>query len=87
MEEIVKLSVILEVGGLLMTMTGALIEASGAVVKRQEARQMAHTADDHNPKLEKAVINQSNQARRGFVLIAIGSLTHILGILAAALGA
>ena len=67
------------VGGLLLTLVGAIVAAWNVMIAPQDATIVAGTYRDFNPLLYKSLLAQSRNASIGLGMVAIGTLLQVIG--------
>ena len=68
--------------GLVLTVAGAIVSASGVVLSPKTAAAMAATRWDSNQDLEAALLKQSRRAAFGLMLVASGAVLQLVSIFA-----
>jgi hypothetical protein len=77
-------SEIITLGGLLMTMLGAGVAASGVIMSKETATDLSRTRWDENASLKAALLKQSRTAAAGLVLLASGTGLQMVAFFLAA---
>lgn len=65
--------------GLVLTAVGAGVAAQAVIITESQARDLAATKWDSNEELKNALLDQSQKAKWGLVVIVIGTLFQIAG--------
>jgi hypothetical protein len=65
--------------GLALTAIGAAITAGAVILTETQAAALSRTMWDENEELKKALLNQSQKAKWGLIIIVIGTLLQIAG--------
>jgi hypothetical protein len=65
--------------GLILTVVGAAIAASGVILSPEHAKELASTKWGENDELRVALLDQSARAMWGLIVIAIGTGMQLVG--------
>jgi hypothetical protein len=71
----------LNIAGLLLTLLGAIVAASGVIMSKQTAIEISSTYWDENLRLRAALLKQSRTAAGGLVLVALGTALQLCALL------
>ena len=71
----------LNIAGLLLTLLGAVVAASGVIMSKQTAIELSSTFWDENLRLRAALLKQSRTASVGLGLVAIGTALQLCALL------
>lgn len=81
MQRWTKLSVLLVVGGLVVSGLGAWWTSQAVIIDEKTADALSGTVWNQNQALKQALLEQSRAAEDGLYVIAIGSLLQVAGVL------
>jgi hypothetical protein len=65
--------------GLGLTALGAYLAAQSVIISEQDANDLASTKWDRNERLKKSLIDQSQSAKRGLMLVVLGTAFQAVG--------
>ena len=71
--------VVLTTVGLVLDILGACVLVRAVILNKETARKMAGTKWNFNADLEKALLQQSSEAKRGLSLLVFGFILQIIG--------
>jgi hypothetical protein len=68
--------------GLLMSVYGGWVASRAVIISPQQADEVSGTVWRQNAALKRSLVDQSNSASRGLILIVFGSALQAIGIVA-----
>jgi hypothetical protein len=80
LNQIIKTGTAAALVGLLLTFIGAWVTASGVIMSKKTATELASTKWDLNVELRDSLLSQSRKAKWGLILITIGTGFQIISV-------